>query len=153
MKKLEEEVFSKIAAGEVIERPSNALKELIENSLDAKATVINVRILDSGLKMIEVRDNGNGILKEDLPLVIERYATSKISSEKDLLRIQTYGFRGEALYAISRISDIQIISKTSEQNEAYSLLAHQGNVLKIEPTTLPIKNGTIIKVTNLFFNN
>lgn len=151
--KLSEEVFSKIAAGEVIERPSNVLKELIENSIDANSTVINVRILGNGLKLIEVRDNGIGIEKEDLPLVIERYTTSKINTEKDLLAVQTYGFRGEALYAISRVSNLQIISKTSDQDKAYILTSSEGKILKIEPTTFNYKNGTIVKVMDLFFNS
>lgn len=152
VKKLPEEVFSKIAAGEVIEKPSNALKELIENSLDAQATIINIRILESGIKLIEVRDNGIGISKEDLPLVIERYTTSKISTEKDLLNIATFGFRGEALYAISKISNIEIISKTENQDSAYVLKASEGKIIKLEPANFNLKTGTIIKVANLFFN-
>ncbi|MCS6955999.1 MAG: DNA mismatch repair endonuclease MutL, partial [Candidatus Calescibacterium sp.] len=152
VKKLSEEVFSKIAAGEVIEKPSNVLKELIENSIDANSTVINVRILGNGLKLIEVRDNGIGIEKDDLPLVIERYTTSKINNEKDLLKIQTYGFRGEALYAISKISNLQIISKTRNQDKAYLLTSSEGKILKIEPTNFNHQSGTIIKVIDLFFN-
>ncbi|MEN3014496.1 MAG: DNA mismatch repair endonuclease MutL [bacterium] len=152
IKLLPEEVFSKIAAGEVIEKPSNALKELIENSLDAKATIINVRIIGNGLKLIEVRDNGSGIYKDDLPLVIQRYATSKIENEKDLLNIQTFGFRGEALFAISRISLLQIISKPLDQPQAYMLISNEGNIEKIEETNFSYPSGTDIKVLNLFFN-
>ncbi len=87
---LPEEVFPKIAAGEVIERSANALKELIENSLDANSKNIKIRIIDSGLKLIEVRDDGIGIHPDDLPLTINRYAISKIRSEKDLLKINTF---------------------------------------------------------------
>lgn len=153
IKQLPENVFSKIAAGEVIERPSNALKELIENSIDANSTNISVRILNSGLKIIEIRDNGIGIDKDDLPYTIQRYSTSKINSEEDLLKIQTFGFRGEALYAISQISNIQITSKTLEQEQAYTLVASEGKIIKIEPTSFNQKNGTIIKVNDLFFNS
>lgn len=153
IKQLPESVFSKIAAGEVIERPSNALKELIENSIDANSTNISVRILNSGLKLIEIRDNGIGIDKDDLPYTIQRYSTSKINSEEDLLKIQTFGFRGEALYAISQISNIQITSKTLEQEQAYTLVASEGKIIKIEPTSFNQKSGTIIKVNDLFFNS
>lgn len=153
IKQLPESVFSKIAAGEVIERPSNALKELIENSIDANSTNISVRILNSGLKLIEIRDNGIGIDKDDLPYTIQRYSTSKINSEEDLLKIQTFGFRGEALYAISQISNIQITSKTLEQEQAYTLVASEGKIIRIEPTSFNPKSGTIIKVNDLFFNS
>ncbi len=151
---LPEEVFSKIAAGEVIERPANALKELIENSLDANSKNIKIRIIDSGLKLIEVRDDGIGIHPDDLPLTINRYATSKIRSEKDLLKINTFGFRGEALYAISKVSNLYITSKSIDYNKTYTLYASEGNIiyLKEEPINY-FNNGTIVKVIDLFFNS
>jgi len=151
---LPEEVFSKIAAGEVIERPANAVKELIENSLDAYSKNIKIRILDSGLKLIEVRDDGIGIYPDDLPLTINRYATSKIKSEKDLLKINTFGFRGEALYAISKVSNIYITSKSIESDKTYTLYASEGNIISIKEEHINyFNNGTIIKVVDLFFNS
>ncbi|MGC8815362.1 MAG: DNA mismatch repair endonuclease MutL [bacterium] len=151
---LPEEVFSKIAAGEVIEKPANAVKELVENSLDAYSKNIKIRILDSGLKLIEIRDDGVGIEESDLPLTINRYATSKIKSEKDLLNIKTFGFRGEALYAISQVSNIYITSKTDQSNKTYTLYASEGKIiyLKEEPINY-FEHGTIVKVVDLFFNS
>ena len=151
---LPEEVFSKIAAGEVIERPANAVKELIENSLDAYSKNIKIRILDSGLKLIELRDDGVGIEYTDLPLAISRYATSKIRSEKDLLNISTFGFRGEALYAISKVSNLYITSKTKESDKTYTLYASEGKILSLKEEPINyFENGTIIKVVDLFFNS
>jgi len=151
---LPEEVFSKIAAGEVIERPANAVKELIENSLDAYSKNIKIRILNSGLKLIEVRDDGIGIEYVDLPLTINRYATSKIKSEKDLLNISTFGFRGEALYAISKVSNLYITSKTKESDKTYTLYASEGKILSLKEELINyFENGTIVKVVDLFFNS
>jgi DNA mismatch repair protein MutL len=151
---LPEEVFSKIAAGEVIERPANAVKELIENSLDAYSKNIKIRILNSGLKLIEVRDDGIGIEYVDLPLTINRYATSKIKSEKDLLNISTFGFRGEALYAISKVSNLYITSKTKESDKTYTLYASEGKILSLKDELINyFENGTIVKVVDLFFNS
>jgi DNA mismatch repair protein MutL len=151
---LPEEVFSKIAAGEVIERPANAVKEIIENSLDAYSKNIKIRILNSGLKLIEVRDDGIGIEYVDLPLTINRYATSKIKSEKDLLNISTFGFRGEALYAISKVSNLYITSKTKESDKTYILYASEGKILSLKEELINyFENGTIVKVVDLFFNS
>ena len=104
IKILPESVKNKIAAGEVVEGPFSVVKELLENSIDAEATEIDVEIFDSGLKKITVKDNGTGIHKDDLPLAVQNHATSKISDISDIEKISSYGFRGEALASISSIS-------------------------------------------------
>ena len=101
---LDENTRYKIAAGEVIERPVSVVKEMLENSLDAQANKIDIDILDGGVKLIRITDNGEGIHKDDIPLVFERYATSKISTFSDLFSLSSFGFRGEALASISSVS-------------------------------------------------
>ncbi len=111
VKALPEEVRKKISAGEVIERPSSVIKELIENSIDAHSTKIIIEIEEGGKKLIRVSDNGEGILKEDLPLVVQRYTTSKIFTSNDINNIRTLGFRGEALASIAAVSLLEILSR------------------------------------------
>lgn len=146
---LSKTVYNRIAAGEVVDRPYSAVKELIENSLDAGATDIEIYIENGGKQLIKVVDNGGGIYKDDLPAAFLPHATSKISNVDDLDCIATLGFRGEALASISAISKVEIISVT-EGNSAYKITCEGGVVGKTEPAAL--EKGTIIAVSNLFFN-
>src|SRR4051794_25003708 len=110
IRRLPEETVGKIAAGEVIERPAAAVKELVENAIDAGARRIDVALVEGGLAAIEVRDDGCGIPLDDLPLTVERHATSKITALEDLNRLNTLGFRGEALASLAAVSDLRIRS-------------------------------------------
>lgn len=109
------EVVSRIAAGEVIERPAAVVKELIENSLDAGSRRITVDVKDGGIALIRVTDDGDGIRRADLPLAFERHATSKLTSDDDLTSIRTMGFRGEALPSIASISNVQVVTATRQE--------------------------------------
>ncbi|GLH04879.1 uncharacterized protein GBIM_10509 [Gryllus bimaculatus] len=151
IKKLDPDVVSRIAAGEVVLRPANALKELIENSLDAGATSIKVEVKDGGMKYLQIVDNGCGIRKEDLDLVCERHATSKLESLDDLQSVSTYGFRGEALSSISLISNVSIVTKTAEERCGYKVSYCEGKV-KDKPIPCAANQGTAITVENLFYN-
>lgn len=146
--RLDEETISKISAGEVIIRPSNAVKELIENSIDANADYIEVEISKGGKELIRVTDNGCGIGKDDLPYTIERFATSKIKNIEDLNRIQTMGFRGEALASIAAVAKLNIIS--SEGKEAFKMEVENSTINSITETAAP--KGTTIIIKDLFFN-
>lgn len=146
---LSKSVYNRIAAGEVVDRPYSAVKELIENSLDAGATDIEIYIENGGKQLIKVVDNGGGIHKDDLPAAFLPHATSKISNVDDLDCIATLGFRGEALASISAVSKVEIISVT-EGNSAYKITCDGGVIGKTEPAAL--EKGTVISVHNLFFN-
>lgn len=148
IQQLPQHVISKIAAGEVIERPVYAVKELIENSLDAGADAIKVIIEDSGLKRISVIDNGEGMSLEDIQECFKPHTTSKLSSEEQLHQIHTLGFRGEALSSIAAISYVTINSKTKGSAAGNSVILRDGIVEKIAPIGMPI--GTQITVENLF---
>lgn len=144
------EIANLIAAGEVVERPSSVLKELIENSIDSGATEIIAEIKRGGVSLIRVTDNGCGIDKEDLPVAIKRHATSKIKDKDDLESIMTLGFRGEALAAISSVSNMTIITKTKEADTAYMLTAEAGVVVDI--AEVGASDGTTVVVSDLFYN-
>ncbi len=147
---LDFEIANLIAAGEVVERPSSVLKELIENSIDSGATSIVAEIKRGGVALIRVSDNGCGIEKEDLPVALKRHATSKIKDKEDLDSIMTLGFRGEALAAISSVSSMTIISKTKDAPVATMLTAEGGRVIDI--TEVGAADGTTVVVENLFGN-
>ncbi|MBL8885772.1 MAG: DNA mismatch repair endonuclease MutL [Phycisphaerales bacterium] len=143
-------VASQIAAGEVVERPASVVKELVENSIDAGATRIEVELEQGGVELVRVSDNGGGITKDDLPLALAPHATSKVGTLEDLDRIATLGFRGEALASISSVSRMSIRSRTAESNEAFELQS-EGEIKKpIVPASSPV--GTTLSVRNLFFN-
>jgi DNA mismatch repair protein MutL len=144
------EIVSKIAAGEVIERPASVLKELLENSLDANATAIEVTIQNAGKTLIQVRDNGTGISKEDMNSLFNRHATSKIAQIDDLYAITSLGFRGEALYSAAAVSDITLESKTKDQDSGWQMHVRGSERLSHKPFTM--RTGTNIEVKELFFN-
>ena len=143
-------VANLIAAGEVVDRPSSVIKELVENSIDAGATRITVEIQNGGVSLMRVTDNGSGISREDLPVAVRRHATSKIKDESDLNSIITLGFRGEALAAIAAVSDVRIISKTAEQSVGAMLEVSGGVTIGIGDRAA--QNGTTVFVENLFAN-
>ena len=144
------EIANLIAAGEVVERPSSVLKELIENSIDSGATEIIAEIKKGGVALIRVTDNGCGMEPEDLPVALKRHATSKIKDRDDLESIMTLGFRGEALAAISSVSEMTIISKTKTAEMATMLTAEAGKVVDI--SEVGASDGTTVVVENLFGN-
>ncbi len=150
IKILPEQVASQIAAGEVVQRPASVIKELIDNSLDAGAGRISVEADRGGTVRMRVTDDGCGMSVEDLPMALRRHATSKIEAASDLMAIQTYGFRGEALAAISSVSHIEIISRLPSDREGHRLFAAGGEVQSIEPAGTP--PGTTVTVSSLFFN-
>ena len=147
---LDENTINQIAAGEVVERPSAVVKELVENAMDAKATAITVEIKDGGLSFIRVTDNGTGIDKDDIPLAFMRHATSKIYTAEDLLCIKSLGFRGEALSSIAAVAQVELITKTPSALNGYRYIIEGGIEKSIEEIGCPA--GTTIIVRNLFFN-
>jgi len=147
---LPKEVASKIAAGEVVERPVSVVKELLENSIDAGATEISIKIEQAGKKLIEVIDNGEGIAYKESDIAFKRYATSKISSSEDLEKINSLGFRGEALASIATISRFTIESRVINKETGFSTVIEGGD--KIGKKSIGRSVGTLIKVEDLFFN-
>ncbi|MDF2943544.1 MAG: mutL [Herbinix sp.] len=147
---LDEPTINQIAAGEVVERPSAVVKELIENAMDAGATAITAEIKEGGLSFIRITDNGAGIAKEDIPLAFLRHATSKIRSAEDLLSVTSLGFRGEALSSIAAVAQVELITKTPSALNGFRYLIDGGEEKSIEEIGCP--GGTTILVRNLFFN-
>lgn len=147
---LDDLTINKIAAGEVIERPASVIKEMVENSIDAGANNITVEIKNGGISFIKVTDNGKGIAQDDLEIAFERHATSKIRSADDLNTVTSMGFRGEALASIAAIANVEMVSKTEEQEIGYRVVVEAGDVLEKEEAGC--RTGTTITVRNLFFN-
>lgn len=148
---LSQRLTNQIAAGEVVERPASVIKELLENSLDAGSDRIDIDIEQGGIKLIRIRDNGQGIDKEDLPLALSRHATSKIAELEDLEHVASLGFRGEALASIASVSRLSLISRTPEASEAWKVETEGIDMdSKLSPAAHPV--GTNVEVRDLFFN-
>ena len=147
---LDDLTINKIAAGEVIERPANVVKELVENSIDAGADNIVIEVKNGGKTFIKITDNGKGIRQDDMAISLERHATSKIRKVEDLEKTYTMGFRGEALASISAISTLTMQSKTKDEFTGTKIVAKAGNIIESEECGMQV--GTTILVENLFFN-
>lgn len=147
---LDSDTINKIAAGEVVERPSSVVKELVENAIDAHATAVTVEIKDGGTSLIRVTDNGSGIEKEDIPLAFLRHSTSKIRSVEDLMVVSSLGFRGEALSSIASVAQVELITKTSQALTGVRYCIEGGEETVMEEIGCP--SGTTMLVRNLFYN-
>lgn len=150
IKVLPDQLISQIAAGEVVERPASALKELLENSLDAHSMDIKVSLIEGGIKQLRVTDNGNGIAQSDMALALTRHATSKIQSLADLEAVASLGFRGEALASIASVSRTQVVSRAQNEKHAWTIYSNGSEISALEPSALDA--GTIVEVNDLYFN-
>src|SRR5437762_1890201 len=147
---LSEQVANKIAAGEVVERPASVVKELLENSLDAGSTRIRIQIEAGGKKLIQITDDGCGMVRDDALLAFERHATSKIKDADDLLSIATLGFRGEALPSIASVSRLRLETRAADESSGTLIEINGGKMQKVEDAGVP--SGTSITVCDLFYN-
>ena len=147
---LDELTINQIAAGEVIERPANVVKELVENSIDAGATNVSIEIENGGITYIRITDNGKGIAPDDVELAFERHATSKIRSAQDLIKVSTMGFRGEALASIAAIAKVELVTRTKDQEVGTKIVVEGGDIVSKEECGAPF--GTTITIRELFFN-
>ena len=147
---LDDLTINQIAAGEVIERPANVVKELVENSIDALATMISIEIENGGITSIRITDNGKGIAPDDVEIAFERHATSKIRSADDLVKVMTMGFRGEALASIAAIAKVELITRTKDSEIGTKIVVEGGNIIEKEECGAPL--GTTIIVRELFYN-
>ncbi|MCP4995001.1 MAG: DNA mismatch repair protein MutL, partial [Gammaproteobacteria bacterium] len=147
---LSEHLSNQIAAGEVVERPASVVKELVENSVDAGATQIDVQVEGGGLRLLRIADNGNGMIEDDVLLCFERHATSKLREESQLAAIATLGFRGEALPSIGSVSQVTIISRAETREIGTSAVLKYGVLHSVHEDGC--SRGTIIEVRNLFGN-
>src|SRR5437868_9217013 len=147
---LPEHVANKIAAGEVVERPASVVKELLENSLDAGSTRIRIQAEAGGKRLIQITDNGCGMVRDDALLAFERHATSKIKNAEDLLSVSTLGFRGEALPSIASVSRLHLETRAAEESTGTIVEINGGKIFKVEEAGLP--EGTSITIRDLFFN-
>jgi DNA mismatch repair protein MutL len=150
IQKLDDQLSNQIAAGEVVERPGSALKELVENSLDAGAKNIRVYLREGGASLLEVADDGHGIHGQDLLLALDRHATSKIRRTEDLFAIESWGFRGEALASIAAVSRLTLSSRTAEESVGREIVCEGGVIREDRPVARPV--GTTVRVEDLFFN-
>ncbi|WP_164503843.1 DNA mismatch repair endonuclease MutL [Rickettsiales endosymbiont of Stachyamoeba lipophora] len=150
IRQLSQTTINRIAAGEVLERPSSAVKELVENAIDAGATEIKVWIEAGGQNYIKIEDNGSGIPPNELALAVDRHTTSKLKDD-DLFNINSFGFRGEALASIGSVARLKITSKTLEHDIAYSISVEGGDKQEVIPASLSINRGSIVEVRDLFF--
>jgi DNA mismatch repair protein MutL len=150
IRRLPDHLVNQIAAGEVVERPASALKEMLENSLDAGADNVTVDLAQGGIKLIRVSDNGSGIAAEDLPLALDRHATSKIASLDDLEQVGTLGFRGEGLASIASVSRLTLTSRPHDAPHAHQIMAIDGRLHPVEPAAHA--PGTSVEVVDLYFN-
>ena len=147
---LSQETIDKIAAGEVIERPSSVVKELVENAIDAGSSAVTVEIKEGGISFIRISDNGCGIEREQIPLAFLRHSTSKIKSVEDLFTVTSLGFRGEALSSIAAVSQVELITKTNGDFTGSRYLIEGSKEVSLEEIGAP--DGTTFIIRNLFYN-